>query len=153
MTFQEALQKAAKYCAYQDRCQSEIRKKLHVWGLSGEETEAVIAELTSQGYISDQRYANAFVSGKYHIKSWGRQKIIRYLRMQGISERCVKEALLSVDFSDYEERLAHIAEKWRSAHGDITGPEASFKLRSYLFGKGYETDVVNKFLEVSLDIE
>lgn len=147
MTVREALVKAEKYCAYQERCQSEMRTKLHSWKMTEEQTEAIIAELTEQGFLSEQRYANAFVSGKYHMKQWGRGKIVRYLKMQGVSERCIRDALLSVDFSDYGEQMAKIARKWRRSHPGLPAQEAELKLKSFLFGKGYETDAIREFFE------
>ena len=147
MTTREALQKAAKFCAYQERSQAEVRRKLLSWGMERETAESIIAELTSQGFLSEQRYANAFVSGKYHLKSWGREKIIRTLQVQGISERCIREALQSVDFSDYESCIRKVAEKWERSHAQLPENERRWKLRAYLFSRGFEPDEIQKVVE------
>ena len=151
ITYQEALQKAAKYCAYQERCQFELRRKLRSWGVSEPDAETIIAELIVQGFLSEQRYANAFVSGKYHLKSWGRGKIILQLRQQGISERCIKEALAAVDFSDYAERLAHTAEKWLRTHADVPSQQRFWKLSAHLYAKGFEADAVQAYIDAQGD--
>ncbi|RMF03839.1 MAG: RecX family transcriptional regulator, partial [Bacteroidetes bacterium] len=40
-----ALQKIQRFCAYQDRCHSEVRIKLLDLGMYGDELEEIMAEL------------------------------------------------------------------------------------------------------------
>ena len=82
----EAFQKMAKYCAYQERCQSEIRHRLKGSGLSNEEIENVICDLIEQNFTNEERFAKAFVRGKFNQKGWGKNKIKQHLIQKEISE-------------------------------------------------------------------
>ena len=45
MTYKEALTKMMKFCAYQERCQLEVRNKLFSYDISAEEREQIICDL------------------------------------------------------------------------------------------------------------
>ena len=42
MTQNEALEKMKKYCAYQERCQSDVRQKLYYFELNNNEIENIL---------------------------------------------------------------------------------------------------------------
>ncbi len=148
MAFQQALQKAEKFCAYQERSQQEVRRRLRAWKVGESDAEAVIAELIARNFLSEARYAAAFVSGHYRIKRWGRLKIAAALRQEGVTERCILAAFEETDFSDYQETIRKVAEGWRKCHPDVPPEAVRWKLRSYLFGRGFETDEISGVEEV-----
>ena len=53
LTPNQALIKAQMSCAYQERCQQEIRDKLYEWGLHSNEVENIIADLISTNFLND----------------------------------------------------------------------------------------------------
>ena len=59
-----AFQKAKNYCVYQERSQQEVRDKLYDWGLHRNEVEPIIAQLISENYLNEQRFAIAFAGGE-----------------------------------------------------------------------------------------
>jgi SOS response regulatory protein OraA/RecX len=69
------LEKAKKYCSYQERSQQEVRDKLYEWGLHRNEVEQAIAQLVSENYLNEQRFAIAYAGGKFRMKGWGKIKI------------------------------------------------------------------------------
>ena len=93
MEEQEAYQKAARYCAYQERCRSEVRTKLRQSGASPQSIEAILARLEQEHYLDEERYARAYVRGKFRINGWGRLKIRNGLRAKQISETLIARAL------------------------------------------------------------
>ena len=143
VAFQQAVQKAEKFCAYQERSQQEVRRRLRAWKVGESDAEAVIAELIARNFLSEARYAAAFVSGHYRIKRWGRLKIAAALRQEGVTERCILAAFEETDFSDYQETIRKVAESWRKCHPDVPPEAVRWKLRSYLFGRGFETDEIS----------
>lgn len=143
MTYTEALNKVRKFCAYQERSQKEVRNKLVLWGLPESLHDGVIAELLAQNYLNELRYAKAFISGKYNIKSWGRQKIRAALKFQGLSEECISRGMQSVDFSDYGVKLKKLADKWVAQHKEADKSKMEYKLRLYLYSKGYERQSID----------
>jgi len=107
----EALLKAQKYCAYQERCQQEVREKLYEWGISPDMLENTIAELISENFINEERFARVFAGGKFRIKKWGRIKIEGKLKSKNISEYCIKKGLEEIDEEDYQKTLRVVMEK------------------------------------------
>ena len=63
-----ALVKAEHYCAYQERAQQEIRDKLYEWGLWSDDVEGIISELIETNFLNEERFTQAYVSGKFRIK-------------------------------------------------------------------------------------
>ena len=51
LTYEQAFKKGEAYCAYQERCQQEVRNKLYEWGLYKNDVENIIAKLVINGYI------------------------------------------------------------------------------------------------------
>lgn len=143
MTYTEALPRAEKYCAYQERSQQDVRRRLRAWKVEEEAAEAVIAELISANFLNEARYAAAFASGHYRIKRWGRLKITQALRADGLSERCIRDALAATDFSDYAETIRKAAEAWERTH-HCPPEERKWKLRAYLFSRGFEPDAIDE---------
>ena len=71
MTQNEALEKIKKYCAYQERCQSEVRQKLYDFELHNNDIENILCSLIEQNFINEERFAKNFVRGKFRQKKWG----------------------------------------------------------------------------------
>ena len=47
-----ALQKAKHYCAYQERCHSEVRDKLYSFKLHRNEVEQLLTQLIEEDYLN-----------------------------------------------------------------------------------------------------
>lgn len=73
----EAKLKAARFCAYQERSQQEVRDKLYEYGLHYNDVEELLSELIVEGFINEERFARAYVRGKFKMKKWGRHKILQ----------------------------------------------------------------------------
>lgn len=144
MTYTEAIIRAEKYCAYQERSQQEVRRRLRSWKVEEEAAEAVIAELIAQNFLNEARYAAAFASGHYRIKRWGRMKITQALRADGLSERCIRDALAATDFSDYAETIRRVAAAWDRTHAHCSPQERRWRLKAYLFSRGFEGEEIDR---------
>ncbi|MDX5479041.1 MAG: RecX family transcriptional regulator, partial [Cyclobacteriaceae bacterium] len=59
-SLQEAKIKIAAYCAYQERCQEEVRNKLTEKGIYGTQAEDLIALMIEEGFLNEERFAQAF---------------------------------------------------------------------------------------------
>jgi regulatory protein len=139
--------KAAGYCAYRERTQQEVRDKLYQYGLHRDEVEALIAELISENFISEERYAIAFAGGKFRMKKWGRVKIINELKRRGITDYCINKALTEIDADEYEITAKNLAVKKFNALTDTDPLKKKYKVMRYLTGKGYEYGLVQKIAD------
>jgi regulatory protein len=53
LSLEKALTKLQKFCAYQERCQEEVRSKLLEFGIYGEKLDSIIAELITEDFINE----------------------------------------------------------------------------------------------------
>ncbi|MDY0015256.1 MAG: regulatory protein RecX [Bacteroidales bacterium] len=141
----QALEKAKKYCAYQERSQLEARLKLRSWHLPEEQTEWIISELISENFLNEMRYAKAYAEGKFRIKGWGREKIKYNLKAKGVSNYCITKALEGIADA-YDTRLQQEAEKWLRTHAE--GPQQRQKLIAFLMRKGYAYNDIMRYLSI-----
>ena len=146
MTQKEALKKMAKYCAYQERCQSEVRQKLKSFSLCEEEIESIICELIDQNFLNEERFAKAFVRGKFNQKDWGKNKIKQHLFQKEISAYCIKKGLEEINESDYLNKLERLVYKKKRTLKFSNQFNLNQKVARYLIGKGFESDLVWDYL-------
>lgn len=147
-TEEEAKIKIAAFCAYQERCQKEVRDKLHERGLYGDKAEELIADMISEGFLNEERFAKAFVRGKFRLKKWGRNKILQDLKFRNISANCIKYGFKEIEDQEYVDTLRELAEKkWRSlSEKDIF--KKKHKVYQYLIGRGYEGDLIQEAISL-----
>lgn len=145
-SYDAALEKMQKYCALQERCQSEIRTKLIEIKIYGEDLESIIAELITDNYLNEERYAMAFVRGKFRMKQWGKNKIKQELQMKKISPYCIKKGMQEITDEVYVETLKNILEKKKNLLQEADDFKRNQKLLQYAIGKGYESELVQKYL-------
>ncbi len=139
--------KMAAYCAYQERCHTEVNDKLQELGIFGEEAGEIISELIAQNYLNEERFAKLFAGGKFRIKKWGRLKIKRELQIRNISDYCIQEALKEILESDYRNTMCKlIAEKWDSIKLK-DNYQRKKKVAVFMQGKGYEGNLVWEILQ------
>lgn len=138
----EALQKAAMFCAYQERTQQEVRDRLKGWSVFGDDAEEVIAELIQQNYLNEERFAKAFAGGKFRIKGWGKRKIQQHLKQRGISGYNLDTAMKEIAPSDYRDTLTSLLDKKRQSLRGDNPLVVKQKLVRYALSKGYEFDLI-----------
>lgn len=147
LTPQQAMIKAQMACAYQERCQQEMRDKLYEWGLHSEEVESLIAELISSNFLNEERYAKAFAGGKFRIKKWGRVKIKLELKKKKISEYCIRKAMEEIDEREYLKVLRELIEKKGKEIKGLKDYQRNYKIAQYAASRGFEQDLVFSLLK------
>lgn len=145
--------KAADYCAYQERSQQEVRDKLYSYGLHQDEVEEVISELIVDGFINEERFAKAYVGGKFRVKGWGRRKIMQGLKQHRISEYCINKGMQEIDPDAYYETLLKFAEKKLPQIKSDSEYIIKGKLTQHLVAKGFEMDLIRDAIEEALNSE
>jgi len=101
LTKEQALQKLKHYCAYQERCHSEVKEKLYQLGVWKKEHDEIIASLIEENYLNEERFAVAYAGGHFRIKQWGRIKIKYELKQKQVSEYSIKKALKQIEDEEY----------------------------------------------------
>ncbi len=144
----QALPKIKQFCAYQERCHSEVKEKLYNYGLGKNDVEEIISKLIEDNYLNEERFAIHFAGGKFRIKQWGKIKIRYELKQKQVSEYCIKKALAAINDSDYQRTLGKLAvQKIKSLKGEKNIFSKRKKLQDHLRLKGYEGDLVNSWVQ------
>ncbi len=143
------LQKAASYCAYQERTQDEVRKRLQKWEVWGDEADEIIAELISQNYLSEERFAKTYAGGKFRMKNWGKMKIKQELHRRGLSEYSIQQGMKEIPEESYQTSLKEvlIKKKAQLLRTETDKFKLKQKLVRFALGKGYESELVWKTVE------
>ena len=138
--------KIARYCAYRERAEKEVREKLASFEIDDSLIDQFIDELKREGFIDDQRFAIAFAGGKFRTKKWGRMKIKRELKMRNISEADINAGLREIDGQQYLETLEQLAVKKFKLVKDHDLFIRKNKTAYFLSNKGFESDLVWEML-------
>lgn len=147
-SFLEAKAKLEALCAYQERCSFELNSKMISWGLIEEDRNVLLVHLITHNFLSEERFAAVFTSGKVRIKKWGRIKIRVQLKQKQISEYSIKKAFEQIDEVVYLSNLNHLAErKWNMLSSEKESYTKKMKIYRFLSSKGYETDLIKECVE------
>jgi regulatory protein len=144
---EESVEKLSNFCAYQERCQWEVRRKLFEKGIHGNDSESLILEMVNAGFINEERYARAFARGKFKLKKWGRTRIRRELKMREISPKSIEIGLSEIDPVEYYDVLLVQAERQWEKIAEKELYKKRFKIGQYLMGRGFEQDLVKEAIE------
>jgi regulatory protein len=134
--------KIEHYCAWQERCQKEVRNRLYDWGLHTDEVEALISEMIQKGFLNEERFAKAYCRGKFNQKKWGKIKILRELKARDISERNIKTGLQEIDLDAYDQVLNDWITKAFHKYKSNREPLKSRKVIHFLLQKGFEYELI-----------
>lgn len=107
--------KAARYCAAAEHCESEVREKLRQWGAEAKISDEIIDYLIDNNFINEERYACAFAHDKLRYNGWGKIKIRYMLTGKRISSHAIETALAAIDESEYEAVRSKVAGKKKGA--------------------------------------
>jgi regulatory protein len=143
LTPQQALPKLKQYCAYQERCHSEVLEKLFGYGVYKKDADEIISKLIEENFLNEERFALHYAGGKFRIKHWGKVKIKYELKQKKISEYCIKKALAAIDNTAYSKTLYKLADmKLRALKSEKNIFIKKRKLQDHLLMKGYEISLV-----------
>ncbi len=144
LTKEQALQKLRQYCAYSERCHSDVTRKLYDLGVWKKDHDEMIATLIEENYLNEERFAKAFAGGHFRTKHWGRNKIIAALKQKEISSYCIKKGMQEIEEEDYNAALEKLfQDKWQSLKGTQNRFARMKKTTDFLLQKGYEVHLIN----------
>lgn len=143
LSAEAALKKLQQYCAYSERCHSDVVNKLYELGVWKKEQDAIIASLIEASYLNEERFAKAFTGGHFRQKKWGRNKIKKALQQKQISSYCIKKGMLEIDETAYQQVLQDLfQQKWESLKGERNRFTKMRKVSDFLIQKGFEPEFV-----------
>lgn len=147
LTREQALQKLRHFCAYQERCHSEVKDKLFKLGVRVKEHDEIIAALIEDNYLNEERFAIAYAGGKWRVKRWGRVKLTYELRQKKVSEYCIKKALKQISGEEYGAVLQQLLEEKYADLKEEQYLTRKKKTMDYAVGRGFEPNLVRAAIE------
>ena len=133
--------KIEHYCAYQERCHLEVTNKLNKLGVFGDELDEYVCYLIDENFLSETRFCEAYVRGKFNNNNWGKVKLSRELKLRNISDWNISNALNQIKSEDYNKKLRKLCEKLVEI-SDKPEFELRNKVVKNLSYKGWEIDLI-----------
>jgi regulatory protein len=128
-----------------------VRDKLKSWDTKEELIPDILKTLYEEGFLDEQRYADAFATGKLKNNQWGRRKIRFELTRKGIPSHNIDQAIQNIDEDVYLEVLKDLIIR---KTGQLTGNDPFIKKNKvirYLNGKGFTySEIVEVYNEINL---
>jgi regulatory protein len=143
-TVDELQKKMEYYCVYQDRCHQEVERKMAEYQLIPEAKEKILLYLIEHDFLNEERFSKSFARGKFRIKNWGKQRIIRELKSKNISNYNINSALKEIDDEDYLETIYRITKNRNHTITEKNIYKRKKKLQDFLMRKGYEYELIFK---------
>lgn len=141
-TPKEALLKLEHFCAYQERCHTEVLSKLYSLKMTSDEIDSIVVQLIENNFLNETRFACSFARGKHRIKQWGKIRITNELKARQISSTNITLALKEILPEEYEATFEQLSERcWNSTKEKNTLKKRK-KVCDYLLRRGYESNLV-----------
>ena len=111
--------------------------------LIAKDHDELIGELIKEDCLNDERFAVAFVSGRFKLKQWGREKDPKRLERKRVSDEIAQKALEQINKKEYMAILNINLQRERY----VTLKHEQYLVRKkktmdYLMQKGYEVDLI-----------
>ncbi|HBG70331.1 MAG: hypothetical protein A2W93_15925 [Bacteroidetes bacterium GWF2_43_63] len=147
----QMMPKLEKYCAFQERCVSEVKTKLTRLNVPREYWESLLTHLQENGFVNEERFTELFVRSKIRQKGWGPVKIRMELRKKSIADSMIDNYLSDFQPEDQNELLlSWLRKKLKTLTKDEPLKQRE-KLVRFGISKGFETgkvfDAVNKIIK------
>ncbi len=141
-TLTEATRKMEHYCAYQERCHKEVVEKLKGMRMIPDAIDHIIGHLIQENYLNEERFAKSFARGKFNIKKWGKNRIVRELKLRDISAYNIKSGLAEIEETTYLTTLDELSKKRLEQIKETNPLKKKKKLADFLLYRGWENHLV-----------
>ena len=133
----ELLAKLERYCAYQERSEAEVRKKMGTLAVPVAMADEIVKELKACDFLNEPRFAESYVRSKLKEK-WGKLKIRQGLYQKGIDADVIQEQMDMIDDDQYLDVVRESIEKWKRLNSQDADNRP--KLIRHMLSKGFSMD-------------
>jgi regulatory protein len=137
VTSDQAFAKMARLCSRRECCVFDIKRKLKLLDIDGEEGDAIISRLIKGRYIDEARYARNFVHDKITFNKWGIIKITQALRQKKIPFDVIEAAFAEFTDNELNAQLEQLLLSKRKSVKGKSAYEINTKLIRYALGRGF----------------
>ena len=139
----EVSSKIRNWCALAERSPAQVLRKLAGWDF-GPEAEAELEALVKDGYVSAERFAEAFIHDHVLLKNWGPAKVWAALRQV----HAIDSAVISAGMHALgEDEITAAAERALNGWQKIRRDAPADKAIAALLRKGFSLDCARRALD------
>ena len=142
----EILSKVERYCRYQERCKSEVEKKLVDLEVTEKMKKSILYELAKKKYFDNNRFSYEYAIGKFRNNKWGKIKISYHLKCKSIEKSIIDIALKKIPENEYNSVVNNMAKKEWINRSKLDLSSRKRRFVNALKSKGWEFFLINKFL-------
>ena len=139
-----AYHRALDYLSYRPRSRAEVTTYLEKRDLAEQQIEEVLERLERAGLLDDEAFAQYWVENRERFRPKGLRALRYELRLKGISNEIIEQALASVDVSASAYRSA--GKKARQVE-HLDQREFQQKIVEYLARRGFDYEVAREAAE------
>ena len=147
MSEKEVLLKLTALCARGEHCQHDMLEKMSRWGVDEAIQASVMAYLTENHYVDDERYARAYVNDKIKYNHWGRRKVEQGLWQKHIGPSLQQRVLDDIDDSLYVDILRPLLQQKRRTTRADSDYELNQKLMKFALSRGFTYDIIRQCID------
>ena len=148
----ETYAKMASLCSRSEQCSGDIRKKIVTAGVEEDAADEMIKTLKEENYLNDERYVNAYTADKFKFNKWGKIKIRHNLRMKGLPEAVILNALDDIDEEKYKVVLIKtMKEKAKAVKKKKTRFEKMGPIIRFAQTRGFEPELIHRYMNDVLE--
>jgi len=141
-TVQEAQKKLEHYCAYQERCHKEVIQKLKSLNMIPLAIDVIIGQLIINDYLNETRFAQSFARGKFRIKKWGKNRILRQLKFREISAWNIKKGMAEIKADEYLNMFETLFNQLWNQFEHLGNSKCQKKVFDRLQYRGWENELI-----------
>jgi len=142
----EILTKVERYCRYQERCKSEVEKKLIDLEVTEKTKKSILLELSKKKYFDNKRFSYEYAVGKFRNNKWGKIKIRYHLKCKLIEKTIINKALKKIPDNEYTSAFNKMAKREWIKRSDLDLSSRKRRFINTLKTRGWEFHLINSFL-------
>jgi len=141
----EAWPRLLRYCAYQERSPAEVSQKMRTFKLDADAQARLLIRLQEENFLSADRFAQAYSTGKLRNNRWGERKIAQGLAAKGIDRETIAEKLTTLPANEVRQSLRTLLEKKDgNTYHKLPSLERKTKLYRLGISHGFGHDIVSE---------
>ena len=143
--------KMAAICSRSEQCSPDIMKKIIASGIDGDDAEKIIDQLKKEKFIDDDRYINSYISEKFRMNKWGKIKIRYYLKMKGLNDELISNALDGMDQEKYKEALIKTMREKAGTIKKKNKFEKMGQIIRFAQNRGFEPELIHRYINLVIE--
>jgi len=149
-SYYKGLKKGFDLLYRSSKTKKQLKRKLIEKEFSENVAERVVEKLSDEGFLNDLLYSEQFIETR--AVRYGTYRMRQELRLKGVADAVIDEALENVEQDSEYDRAMEIAKKRIGQYASDPKEKIYNKLVAYLSRKGFSYDVVKKVVKATMAI-